>query len=63
MYTVSLDSSSAAQCARLWQEVEQTLGCSDDPMDILIAEEDGVREFDDDLALRQLNHHHNIKGR
>lgn len=57
MYTVSLDSSSPAQCARLWQEVEEVIGCSSDPLDILIAEEQG--EFDDDLAVRYLNHHHN----
>ena len=57
MYTVSLDSSSPAQCARLWQEVETTLGCSDDPLDILIAEEENG--FDGDCISLNLNHHLN----
>lgn len=39
-YTVSLDSGTPEQIAALWAEVEKTLGCQDDPLIILIAEED-----------------------
>jgi hypothetical protein len=59
MVTLSLDSqASEASLASLWQEVERTLGCSSDPLDILIDEEEA--EFDDGLALGLLQHRHNI---
>lgn len=41
MLVLSLNSqASEASLAKLWQEVESTLGCSDDPLDILIAQEE-----------------------
>ena len=59
MFTLSLDSqASAAGLARLRQEVEEALGLANDPLEILIAEEEG--QFDDVLALAVLNtRHHN----
>lgn len=57
MFTLSLDSQgSEAGLAKLRQEVEETLGLANDPLEILIAEEEG--EFDDALALRVLAHRH-----
>lgn len=49
---LSLDSGTDAQRAALWNEVERTLGCSEDPLDLLIAEED---ELDIDLAVTYMN--------
>lgn len=41
MLVLSLNSqASEASLAKLWQEVETTLGCSDDPLDILIEQEE-----------------------
>lgn len=50
---LSLNSGTDAQCAALWNEVERTLGFSNDPLDELIAEEEG--EFELDLAVTYLN--------
>ena len=41
MYALSIDSGSDAQNARLRNEVEQTLGCDTDPLELLIAAEEG----------------------
>jgi hypothetical protein len=52
LFTVSIHSGTPAQNARIQREMEQTLGFADDPLDILLAEEQG--EFDDELACRYL---------
>ena len=53
---LSLNSGTDAQCAALWNEVERTLGHSHDPLDELIAIEEGDPDFFDvDLALALLN--------
>ena len=58
---LSLDSGTDAQCAALWNEVERVLGHTEDPLDILIAEEE---EFDVNLAITYLNGLHRLaKGR
>ena len=50
---LSLDSGSEAQCAALWNEVERTLGFSNDPLDELIADEEDY--FDIDYAITYVN--------
>jgi hypothetical protein len=50
---LSLDSGTDAQCAALWNEVESVLGLSNDPLDELIAEEEGA--FDEDTAIAYIN--------
>lgn len=47
---LSLNSGTDAQCAALWNEVERQLGTADDPLEILIDEEEGVSEFDPEWA-------------
>ena len=62
---LSLDSGTDAQCAALWNEVERTLGFSGDPLEELIAEEEGDPDFFDiDLAVTLLNGiHRRVHGR
>lgn len=50
---LSLDSATDAQRASLWNEVERVLGFSGDPLDELIAEEEG--EFDTGYCVTYLN--------
>lgn len=52
---LSLDSGTDAQCAALWNEVERILGHSGDPLDELIAIEEGDPDFDADFAVALLN--------
>jgi len=40
IHTVSIDSGTPEQNAAVRAEMEQTLGCHDDPLDILIAAEE-----------------------
>lgn len=59
---LSLDSGTDAQCAALWNEVERTLGFSNDPLDELIAEEE--YDFDTGIAVAYLNGlHRRIRSR
>lgn len=51
LYTVSIDSGTPEQCAALRIEMEVTLGCASDPLDILIALEDGEDEHNYRAAL------------
>ena len=59
LYAISIDSGTPEQNAAIRNEMEQALGCQDDPMMILIAEEEG--EFDTELATRMLKSVHQCK--
>lgn len=59
MNTVSIDSGTDAQNAAVRAEMEQAIGSFDDPLAILIAEEEGG-EFDDELACRMLQARHQL---
>ena len=59
LYAISIDSGTDAQNAAIRAEMEQALGSFDDPLAILIAEEEGG-EFDDDLACRMLQARHQL---
>lgn len=59
LYAISIDSGTDAQNAAIRAEMEQALGSFDDPLAILIAEEEGG-EFDDELACRILQARHQL---
>ena len=58
LYALSIDSGSDAQNARIRVEMEQALGYQSDPLELLIAEEEG--KFDNELACRYLNATHTL---
>ena len=61
LYTVSIDSSTPEQCAMVRVEMEEALGLASDPLDLLIAEEEG--EFDIEFTTQYLRAIHIRVGR
>lgn len=60
-FTVSIDSGTPEQVAAVRAEMERVLGIQEDPLTILIAEEEG--EFDSGLACAYLVAIHRRVGR